>query len=41
MVDERDIAFFQNPNDHKGVSESVLSVVENGRWVTKAESVSY
>ena len=29
------------PNDHKGVSESILSVVENGRWVTKAESVSY
>jgi len=29
------------PDDHKGVSESVLSVVENGRWVTKAESVSY
>ena len=29
------------PNNHKGVSESVLSIVENGRWVTKAESVSY
>lgn len=29
------------PDDHKGVSESVLSVVENGRWVTRAESVSY
>ncbi|MGI9238175.1 MAG: ABC transporter substrate-binding protein [Woeseiaceae bacterium] len=29
------------PNDHKGVSESVLSVVEDGRWVTKAKSVSY
>jgi branched-chain amino acid transport system substrate-binding protein len=29
------------PDDHKGVSESILSVVENGRWVTKAESVTY
>lgn len=29
------------PDDHKGVSESVLSVVENGRWVTKAKSVTY
>ncbi len=33
------IAF--GPGDHKGVSESLLSVVENGRWVTKAESVTY
>lgn len=29
------------PADHKGVNESVLSVVENGRWVTKAEAVAY
>jgi len=29
------------PGDHKGVSESVLSVVENGRWVTRAESITY
>ena len=29
------------PGDHKGVSESVLSVVEGGRWVTRAESISY
>ncbi len=29
------------PDNHKGVSESVLSVVENGRWVTKAESITY
>ncbi|MEX0942765.1 MAG: ABC transporter substrate-binding protein [Pseudomonadales bacterium] len=29
------------PGDHKGVSESVLSVVENGRWRTIAESVTY
>ena len=27
--------------DHKGVSESVLSVVENGRWVTLASSITY
>lgn len=29
------------PGDHKGVSESMLSVVEDGRWKTIAESVSY
>ncbi len=29
------------PDNHKGVGESILSVVEGGRWVTKAESVSY
>lgn len=29
------------PKDHKGVSESVLSVVRDGRWHTVAESVSY
>lgn len=29
------------PDDHNGVSESVLSVVENGRWVTRAEAVRY
>ena len=29
------------PRDHKGVSESVLSVVKNGRWETLAESISY
>ena len=29
------------PNDHKGVSESVLSVVENGKWKTLATSISY
>jgi branched-chain amino acid transport system substrate-binding protein len=28
-------------DDHKGVNESILSVVEDGRWVTKATSVSY
>ena len=27
--------------DHKGVSESVLSVVRNGRWETLATSISY
>ncbi len=29
------------PNDHKGVGESILSVIRDGRWVTLAESVSY
>lgn len=29
------------PDDHKGVGQSVLSVVENGRWVTRAEAVTY
>ena len=29
------------PGDHKGVSESVLSVVENGRWKTLATAISY
>lgn len=29
------------PDDHKGVSEAVLSRVEKGRWVTGTESISY
>ena len=29
------------PNDHKGVDSSLLSQVQNGRWVTLAESLSY
>lgn len=29
------------PRDHKGVSESVMSAVENGRWVTRADRVTY
>lgn len=29
------------PGDHSGVSESVLSVVENGRWKTLATAISY
>ena len=29
------------PGDHKGVDESVLSVVENGRWKTLATTISY
>lgn len=29
------------PNDHKGVSESTLSQVRNGRWHTLAESITY
>lgn len=29
------------PDDHKGASESVLSVVRDGRWVTLAQRISY
>ena len=29
------------PGDHKGVDESILSVVENGRWKTLATTISY
>lgn len=29
------------PDDHKGASESVLSVVRGGRWVTLAQRISY
>ena len=29
------------PDDHKGVDESVLSLVENGRWRTLATAISY
>ena len=29
------------PDDHSGVSESVLSVVEDGRWKTLATAISY
>ena len=29
------------PNDHKGTSESALSVVRNGRWVTLDTSITY
>ena len=29
------------PDDHKGVSESTLSQVKNGRWHTLAESITY
>ena len=29
------------PNDHKGVDSSLLSQVQNGRWVTLAEALSY
>lgn len=29
------------PGDHKGVDESVLSVVENGRWKTLSTTISY
>ena len=30
-----------SPDDHNGVNESILSVVENGRWKTLATTISY
>ena len=29
------------PDDHKGVDESVLMMVQDGRWVLLEESISY
>lgn len=29
------------PNKHGGVSESILSVVKDGRWITLAQSITY
>ena len=29
------------PDDHKGVDESILSTVKDGRWVTLKESITY
>ena len=44
ITDYRDIFGYRiqfGPDNHKGVSESVLSVVENGRWKTLATAISY
>ena len=44
MTDVTDVFGYRiafGPEDHKGVSESTLSVVKDGRWVTLAESISY
>ena len=44
ISDYRDIFGYRiqfGPGDHKGVSESVLSVVEDGRWKTLATAISY
>jgi branched-chain amino acid transport system substrate-binding protein len=44
ITDYQDIFGYRvafGPGDHKGVSESVLSVVENGRWKTLATAISY
>ena len=42
--DYQDIFGYQiqfGPGDHKGVSESLLSVVEDGKWKTLATAISY
>ena len=44
MTDVRDIFGYRlsfGPDDHNGVSESTLSVVRGGRWVTLAQAISY
>jgi branched-chain amino acid transport system substrate-binding protein len=44
ITDYNDIFGYQvsfGPGDHKGVSESTLSQVKDGRWVTLAESITY
>lgn len=44
ITDYQDIFGYQiqfGPGDHKGVSESLLSVVENGKWKTLATAISY
>ncbi len=44
ITDYQDIFGYQiqfGPEDHKGVSESLLSVVENGKWKTLATAISY
>jgi branched-chain amino acid transport system substrate-binding protein len=44
ITDYRDIFGYRlvfGPGDHKGVSESVLSVVEDGRWKTLATAITY
>ena len=44
VTDYRDIFGYQiqfGPGDHKGVSESLLSVVEGGKWKTLATAISY
>ena len=44
ITDYQDIFGYQiqfGPGDHKGVSESLLSVVEGGKWKTLATATSY
>ena len=44
ITDYQDIFGYQiqfGPGDHKGVSESLLSVVEGGKWKTLATAISY
>ncbi len=44
ITDYQDIFGYRiqfGPDDHKGVSESLLSVVEDGKWKTLATAISY
>lgn len=44
ITDYQDIFGYRiqfGPGDHKGVSESLLSVVEDGKWKTLATAISY
>ncbi len=44
MTDDQDIFGYRltfGPDDHKGVDESVLTTVVDGRWVTLEESIRY
>jgi hypothetical protein len=44
ITDYQDIFGYQiqfGPGDHKGVSKSLLSVVEGGTWKTLATAISY
>ena len=44
ITDYQDIFGYQiqfGPGDHKGVSKSLLSVVEDGKWKTLATAISY
>jgi hypothetical protein len=44
ITDCQDIFGYQiqfGPGDHKGVSESLLFVVEGGKWKTLATAISY
>lgn len=44
ITDYRDLFGYRvqfGPEDHKGVSESTLSMVKDGRWITLSDSITY